>query len=73
MIGVEVFQDNDKIIFVISNSYNANQKMIGRTSKGPGRGYGLLLVNNIISNNDKLSSSTEITDDLYIKKLVIKK
>lgn len=73
VIGVEVFQDNDRIIFVISNSYNANQKMIGRTSKGPGRGYGLLLVNNIISNNDKLSSSTEITDDLYIKKLAIKK
>lgn len=73
MIGVEVFQDNNKIIFVISNSYNANEKMIGRTSKGPGRGYGLLLASNIISSNNKLSSSTEITDDLYIKKLVIKK
>lgn len=73
VIGIEAFQDDDKIIFVISNSYNANQKMIGRTSKGPGRGYGLLLVNNIISNNNKLSSSTEIMDDLYVKKLIIKK
>ena len=73
VIGIEVFQDDDKIIFVISNSYNVNKKMIGRTSKGPGRGYGLLLVNSIISNNNKLSSSTEIMDDLYVKKLVIKK
>lgn len=73
MIGIEAFKNDDKIIFVISNSYNTNQKIIGRTSKGSGRGYGLLLANNIISSNDKLSSSTEITDDLYVKKLVIKK
>lgn len=73
VIGIEVFQDDDKIIFVISNSYDADKKIVGRTSKEPGRGYGLLLVNNIVSNNNKLNSSTEIMDDLYVKKLVIKK
>lgn len=73
MIGVEIFKDKDEIIFIISNTYNLNTRIFGRSSKGYGRGYGLLLVNSIVNSNTKLRISTEITDNLYIKKLLIKK
>lgn len=73
MIGIEIFQSNMQIKFVISNSYNKEERILGRSSKGQGRGYGLLLVNSIINGNQKFSTSTEITDDLYVKKLVINK
>ena len=73
MIGIEIFKDKNEITFIISNTYNLNTKIFGRSSKGYGRGYGLLLVNSIINGNAKLRSSTEVTDELYIKKLSIKK
>ena len=73
IIGIEAFKDKNEIIFIISNTYNSNIKVFGRSSKGEDRGYGLLLVNNILNVNSKLNSFTEITDKLYIKKLVIKK
>ena len=72
LIGIEVFKDKDKIIFIISNTYNSNIKVFGRSSKGEGRGYGLLLVNNILNSNVRLSSITEITEELYTKKFIIK-
>ena len=70
---IEAFTKTDEVIFVISNTYDPNVKKIGRSTKGVGRGYGLLLANSIISNNSRLSSSTEVTPDVYIKKLSIKK
>lgn len=72
-IGIEIFMKNQEAIFVISNSYNSNISKGGRSSKGAGRGYGLLLVNTILNNNKRMSGYTEITDNLYIKKLIIKK
>ena len=70
---IEAFTKTDEVIFVISNTYDPNIKKIGRSTKGVGRGYGLLLANSIISNNSRLSSSTEVTPEVYIKKLSIKK
>ena len=70
---IEAFTKTDEVIFVISNTYDPNVKKIGRSTKGLGRGYGLLLANSIISNNSRLSSSTEVTPEVYIKKLNIKK
>lgn len=70
---IEAFTKTDEVIFVISNTYDPNIKKIGRSTKGVGRGYGLLLANGIISNNNRLSSSTEVTPEVYIKKLSIKK
>jgi len=73
IIGIEIFVKNDDIVIIFSNSYNANSKFIGRSTKGAGRGYGLVLASNIINSTKKLESFTEVTDSLYIKKLVIKK
>ena len=69
---IEAFTKTDEVIFVISNTYDPNVKKIGRSTKGLGRGYGLLLANGIISNNSRLSSSTEVTPEIYVKKLNIK-
>lgn len=72
LMGIEVFTKEEDIVIIISNSYNANSKFIGRSTKGTGRGYGLLLANNIINSTKRLESFTEVTDSLYIKKLIIK-
>lgn len=72
ILGIETFTKNGEVIFIISNTFDPNVKKIGRTSKGAGHGYGLLLVNNILSNNSKLSSNVEVVDNLYIEKLTIK-
>ena len=72
ILGIEAFTKNGEVIFIISNTFDPNVKKIGRTSKGAGHGYGLLLVNNILNNNSKLSSSVEVVDNLYIEKLTIK-
>lgn len=72
VLGIEAFTKNGEVIFIISNTFDPSIKKVGRTSKGVGHGYGLLLANNIISNNSRLSSSVEVVDNLYIEKLTIK-
>ena len=75
-ISIEVYETNkEEIMFVISNTYDNKIKTIfGKSSKGFGRGYGLMLVNNIISSNfGKFSHSTEVFEDLYIQKFIVKK
>ncbi len=72
MIGIEIFKNKNEIIFIISNTYNLNTRKFGRSSKGEDRGYGLLLVNSILNSNVRLSSITEITEELYTKKFIIK-
>lgn len=72
-IEIEVYEQEDSAIFIISNSYNPSIKKIGRSSKGVGHGYGLLLAKSIIKNNKKLMAETQVSEDHYIKKLTIKK
>ena len=43
------------------------------TTKGKNRGHGLLLVNHLVSKNDKFAINTKITNGLYIQTLTIKK
>lgn len=43
------------------------------STKGNDRGHGLLLVRTIIASNKMFENETEITNDLYIQKLIIKK
>lgn len=72
-IEVEVYEEEDAAVFIISNSYNPSINKIGRSSKGVGHGYGLLLAKSIIKNNKKLMAETQASEDHYIKKLTIKK
>lgn len=77
-IGIEMYCNNDEeIIVIISNTYGpVKPKKAGVTvmsTKGNDRGHGLLLVRTIIASNKMFENETEITNDLYIQKLIIKK
>ena len=72
-MGIEIYKQKDLIKFIISNTFNKSVKSFGRSTKGKTRGHGLILANNLISNNSKFSSLVEITDNLYVTKLTIKK
>lgn len=77
LIGIEIYCDEKDICIVISNTYIGeiniqNVNKTGFTTKGKGHGYGLSLVRNILNNNKRFENSTEITETLYIQKLIVK-
>ena len=77
-LGIEAYLINDECQIIISNSYNKNIDLnkIGKekySTKGKNRGHGLLLVKHIITTNNIFETSTDITDKLYIQKIIIKK
>lgn len=74
-LGVEVYCQNDEATFIISNTYTASPSISinRRSTKGPNRGHGLLLAQQIIKLNPKLSNETSVTESVYIQKLTIKK
>lgn len=72
MIGIEVYLKDNGIQFVISNTYNNKISRLGKSTKGNNRGHGLILANNIIRTNEKLNTSVETIDDLYIVKFSVK-
>lgn len=77
-IGIEMYCNSDEeIMVIISNTYGpVKPKKAGVTvmsTKGNDRGHGLLLARTIIASNKMFENETEITNDLYIQKLIIKK
>lgn len=77
--GIEAYLNIKKECeIIISNSYDGELEVdkIGKerfTTKGKNRGHGLLLVNHLVSKNDKFAINTKITNGLYIQTLTIKK
>lgn len=75
-MGIEIYVVDNKVNFIVSNTYigkiNPSIGMFSSSSKGDKRGHGLLLAKFLVSNNDRFTLDTMITDDLYIQKLVIK-
>ena len=77
--GIEAYLNIKKECeIIISNSYDGELEVdkIGKerfTTKGKNRGHGLLLVNHLVSKNDKFVLNTKITNGLYIQTLTIKK
>jgi len=77
ILGIEIYKDEKGVHIVISNSYN-NEIDLSKISnsrfstKGKNRGYGLLFVKNIIGGSKIFEEEKEITNDLYIQKLIIK-
>ena len=69
---IEIIMKGNDVLFVISNSFNSRLKENDKSTKGVGRGYGLLLVNSILISNKKFETDTEIIDDFYVKKLLVK-
>lgn len=74
-LGIEVYCEDDEATFIISNTYLvANTVSTNRRStKGINRGHGLLLAEQIINLNPKLSNETTVTESVYVQKLTIKK
>ena len=77
LLGLEIYEENNKIIIIISNSYTGqiNTSKIGKehfSTKGKGRGYGLLLVKKILKHNNRFECEKEITSSLYIQNIIIK-
>lgn len=75
-IGIEIYCDDGDICFIISNAYEKivnNNGYFSLSTKGVGRGHGLILAKRIIDGNNRFINYTEVTDKLYIQKLIIKK
>lgn len=77
-IMLEIYELNDSIKFVISNTYYntipaSERNVKGISSKGENRGNGLYFANNIISKNKWLESVQEEIDNLYVQTLIIRK
>ena len=75
-IIIDVFKEKGFINFNISNTYKGKIDIsrigTGYSSKGSGHGYGLKLVNDIISKNDYLSLEYFLEDSCYVTKLKLK-
>lgn len=77
-MGVEIYFDKDKELkFIISNTFE-NEIDINRigkvvfSTKGNGRGHGLMLVNYILESNKIFQIKTDIKNNVYIQNLSIK-
>lgn len=76
-LGIEMYLIKEKIEIIITNTFNneINLDKIGKESfstKGKHRGYGLLLVNKILSENNMFEAKNEIRGNIYIQSLKIK-
>ena len=75
-LGIEMYLIKEKIEIIITNTFNneINLDKIGKESfstKGKHRGHGLLLVNKILSENNKFEAKNEIRGNIYIQSLKI--
>lgn len=76
-LGIEIYSIKGNIEIIISNTYNnsIDKDKIGNektSTKGEKRGHGLLLVKKILGDSKIIKSENQITDKLYIQKIVIK-
>ncbi len=77
-VTLEIYESNNSLIFVISNTYKdliPIKKMYtdGYTTKGAGRGRGLYYANKVLSKSKNMYSKKTFLDDYFIQKLYIKK
>lgn len=77
-ILIEIYELNDKVNIIISNTFknynnieNRNEK--GVSTKGKGRGNGLYFASKLIKENNWLSQKQDIVDKYYIQTLSINK
>ena len=76
-LGIEIYKHKKDVTIIISNTYSGviDTESVGKvkySTKGTGRGYGLMLVKKILNENKRFVSNRIVTDTLYIQKLVIK-
>lgn len=78
-IVIEIYNIDDMIEFVFSNTYNKSKldiKKIGKkgyTTKGKNRGKGTYLANKMVSKNDWIKQERLLVNNLYVQKIIIDK
>ena len=73
---LDLFLENDKIVFIITNTYKEkfDVKSItknGYTTKGNGHGFGLYEIDKIIKKNEFINCNYEVIDNYFIVNLSI--
>ena len=76
-LGIEIYVHEEDVVLIIMNTYAGviDEETVGKvrySTKGNNRGYGLMLVNRILSSSTRFIAERTITDELYIQKLIIK-
>ena len=77
-LGLEIYLEKDDVIIIITNTFeNAIKNDVENnkrfSTKGVGRGHGLLLVNKVVSGSKKFFVQSEIMEKAYIQKIIVKK
>ena len=76
-LGLEIYLNENGVIIIITNTFenfirtSEDNKTI--STKGKGRGHGLLLVNKVLSGSKMFSVQSEIIKKVYIQKILVKK
>lgn len=75
-LGIEIYVVKDVVQIIISKTYDnvIEKDKVGNerySTKGKNRGHGLLLVKRILNENNRITSETKITDNLYIQTIKI--
>lgn len=78
VISLEIYPLNDKLMIVISNTYNSSIdikkiKKKGYTTKGKGHGKGLYYADKIIKRSSILESESSLINNYYVQKLIVTK
>lgn len=76
-IVIEIYTDRNDINFAITNNFSGKIEVneldtFKYTTKGSGRGYGLVLVNDIVKKSNILENSIEIYEDNFTQNIKIK-
>lgn len=77
-VSVSVYMSDKKVVFEISNSFVEKidiDKIYenGHSTKGKNRGYGLVLVKNILEENKRFENEVKITNNYFSQILKVKK
>jgi len=78
IILIEIYNIDDKVNIIISNTFRKSKKFASRnergvSTKGSGRGNGLYFARNLIAKNPWISEKQDVVDDYYIQEISIKK
>ncbi len=76
IVLIEIYEYNNVINIVISNTFNKknfinNRNEKGVSTKGTGRGFGLYFANKLITKNKWIEEKQDIIDNFYIQKISI--
>lgn len=76
MISLHFFKDENEINIILANTFksiNLDQlEQKGYSSKGENRGFGLYLVKEILKNSKSLAKETNIINNFFVQKIIIK-